>query len=165
MPQFDTSTYATQIFWLFVCFSFLCVVMRLLVVPRLATALETREQRCQEDWDQAKTLDSAGEALRQENLALLSEARGQAHSMMHQVIHDIHLRKSSRLAILDEELTIKTKNIREDMENQTHKILKNMEPLVSQVVKATSMRVLGQPLTQTEIKKVVLDVLTKSEHS
>jgi F0F1-type ATP synthase membrane subunit b/b' len=139
--------------------------MRLIVVPRLTTALETREQRCQEDWNQAKKLNSTGEALRRENLALLSEARGQAHSIMHQVIHDIHVKKSNRLATLDEELTIKTKNVREDLENQTHKIMKNMEPLVSQVVKATSVRVLGQPLTQTEIKKVVLDVLTKSEQS
>lgn len=163
MPQFDTTTYASQVFWLFVCFTFLCIAMRLIVVPRLTTSLETREQRMQEDWAQSKSLLSSGDTLRQENLNRLSEARGKAHSMIHQVIHEIHQRKAERLATLDEELTIKTRNIRTDLENQTRKILEDIEPLVSQAVKTTSVRVLGQSLTQRDIKKVVLEVLKKPE--
>ena len=75
MPQFDVTTFPTQIFWLLVCFLFLCVVMRLHIVPRLATVLETREQRIQEDWNEAKTLISTCETLRQENLDRLAQAR------------------------------------------------------------------------------------------
>jgi hypothetical protein len=83
--------------------------------------------------------------------------------MIHQVIHEIHQRKAERLATLDDELSIKTRNIRTDLENQAHKILDNIEPLVSQSVKATSVRVLGQSLTQAEIKKAVQEVIKRSE--
>lgn len=165
MPQFEIATYASQVFWLIVCFSVLCIAMRFIVVPRITTALETREQRLQEDWDQSKNLLSTCESLRQDNINRLSEAHGKAHTMIHQVIHEIHQRKTLRLAALDEELTIKTRNIRTDLEHQTSKILDNMEPIVSQVVKATSMRILGQSLTQAEIKKAVIGILKKPEQT
>lgn len=161
MPQFDVSTYPSQIFWLAVCFVFLCIVMARYLVPRLITALQGREQRLSEDWDQAKNLSKAVESLRQENLARLAEARERAHSLLHQVIQEIHHRKSSRVAVLDEELIIKTKNIREDLEVQTQKILKNIEPLVSQIIRGTSLRLLGQSLTQSEVKELVQNVLEK----
>lgn len=161
MPQFDVTTYPSQIFWLVICFLVLCIVMARYLVPRLTSVLEVREQRLQEDWDQSKTLSNAGDSLRQENLRRLADARGNAHSLIHQTIQEIHHRKTSRITVLDEELAIKTKNIRHDLETETQKILENMEPMVSQIIKATSFRILGQPLTQTEIKEVVQSVLKK----
>lgn len=140
---------------------FLCIVMRLFVVPRLTTAIETREQRIQEDWDQSKTLTSSREALRKETLERLAQARGNAHSTLHQAIQEIHHRKANRLAVLEEELTIKTKNIRDDLESHTQKILGNIEPLVSQVVKATVVRILGESMSAADTKKCVLRVLKK----
>jgi len=137
--------------------------MRLFVVPRLTTVIETREQRIQEDWDQSKTLTSSREALKKETLERLAQARGDAHSILHHAIQEIHHRKSNRLAVLDEELTIKTKNIRDDLEGQTQKILENIEPLVSQVVKATAVRILGESLSSAEAKRCVLNVLNKEE--
>ncbi|MBX9805456.1 MAG: hypothetical protein K2Y18_06870 [Alphaproteobacteria bacterium] len=165
MPQFDVTTFPSQIFWLIICFVFLCGVMARYLVPRLTTSIGIREQRLQEDWSQSKDLRAQGQALRQENLARLSEARGKAHAHIHQILAEIHHRKTSRLAVLDEELILKTKNIREDLKEKTHKILGNIEPLVSQVIKATSPRLLGQSLSQAEIKELVLEVLEKGKKS
>lgn len=165
MPQFEVSTYPSQIFWLVICFFFLCIVMARLVVPRLMATLEAREQRLQEDWDQSKSIGKTSESLRQENLARLAEARGKAHSLIHQAIQEVQHRKSSRIAVLDEELIIKTKNIRQDLEKQTQNILNNIEPLVSQVVKATSLRLVGESLPQSEIKALVHSVLQKRKKS
>jgi F-type H+-transporting ATPase subunit b len=163
MPQFEIATYPSQIFWLLVCFSVLCIAMRLIVVPRLTSSLESREQRLQEDRSQSESFLSKGEELRQENLHRLAEARSKAHSLIHQVLQEIHHRKTERLATVEEELSIKTRNIRTDIENQAKHILGNIEPLVSQVIKATSVRILGQQMTQSDIKKIVLDVLKKAE--
>lgn len=162
MPQFDVTTFATQVFWLIVCFSILCIMMKFIVVPRLTTALEERERRCQEDWEQSKDLNSSQEQMREESLARLSEARAKAHSKMHEVLHEIHLKKEERMALVDEELSLKTKKVRIDLDKQANKILDHMEPIVSQVIKSTSRRILGQPLTQTEIKKVVSGIFKES---
>jgi F-type H+-transporting ATPase subunit b len=161
MPQFDVSTYPSQIFWLAICFVFLCMMMAFYLVPRLASTLQAREQRQQEDWEDSKAFHATSESLRQENLKQLADAREKAHSLIHQTTREIHHRKANRIAILDEELAIKVKNIRQDLERQTEDILKNMEPIVSQVVKATSLRLLGNNLPQPEIKEVVRNVLKK----
>lgn len=163
MPQFEISTYPSQIFWLIICFAFLCTVMARYLIPRLVATLEGREQRLQQDWDQAKLVCSKEEALRQENLARLADARGKAHSLIHHALTEAHSSKSRRMAILDEELLIKTKKVREELETQTQKILGNIEPLVSQVVMATAPRILGQPLTRPQIKEVIQDILDKQE--
>ncbi len=163
MPQFEIITYPSQIFWLIICFLFLCAVMARYLVPRLAATLEAREQRLQQDRDQAKLLASKEEALRQENLARLAEARGKAHLHIHHALTEAHHNKSRRMAVMDEELIVKTKKVREGLEIQTQKILKNVEPLVSQVVMATAQRVLGQPLTRSQVKEVIQDILEKQE--
>ena len=163
MPQFEVSTYPSQIFWLIVCFASLCVVMARYLVPRLTAALEGREQRLQQDWDQAKLVSGKKEALKQENLARLADARGKAHSLIHQALTEAHNSKSRRMTILDEELIVKTKKVQEELEAQTQKILRNIEPLVSQVVVASAQRILGQPLARPQVKEVVQEVLNKQE--
>ena len=163
MPQFDVTTFPTQIFWLLVCFLFLCVVMRLHVVPRITTVLETREQRIKEDWNEAKTLISTRETLRQENLDRLAKARGNAHVRLHQILQEIHHQKASRVMALEGELALKTKTFRENLENETQAIIENIEPLVIQVVKTTSLRILGKSLTAAEAKKSVQYVLKKGK--
>ena len=164
MPQFEVTTFPSQIFWLIVCFVTLCTVMARYLVPRLTAALEAREQRLQQDWEQAKLLNSKEEALRQENLARLAEARGKAHLHIHQALIEAQNNKSRRMAILDEELTIKTKKVKKSLESQTQKILRNIEPLVSQVIVATATRILGQALIRSQVKEVVQEILEKQEN-
>lgn len=137
--------------------------MRLLLAPRLLSSLETREKRLQEDWDQARSLTQSWETLKHDDLALLSHARGKSHETIHKALQEINLKKSKRLALLEEELALKSKKIRADLEKETHHILKNIEPMVSQIVRTTARRMLGQPLTQREIKKALTSVLNKSE--
>lgn len=163
MPQFEVTAYPSQIFWLIICFATLCVVMARYLVPRLTAALEGREQRLQQDGDQANLIRGKQEALRQENLANLADARGKAHLLIHKVLTEAHNSKARRMAILDEELVMKTRKVREELETQTQKILGNIEPLVSQAVMTTAQRILGQTLTPSQIKEAVQDVLEKQE--
>lgn len=163
MPQFEVATYPSQIFWLIICFVFLCTIMARFLVPRLTEALEIREQRLQQDQDQAALIRGKEEVLKQENLARLSDARGKAHLLIHKALTEAHNSKAHRMTVLDEELVIKTRRVREELETQTQKILGNIEPLVSQVVMTTAQRILGQPLTRSEIKEVVQNILEKQE--
>ena len=45
MPQFDTSTFASQIFWLTVAFVTLYLVMWRVVAPKIADVLDARRRR------------------------------------------------------------------------------------------------------------------------
>lgn len=161
MPQFDAATYLSQIFWLIVCFGFLCMVMASYVAPRMRSILEDREDRLQEDWNQTKALDNERESLRQENLQRLADASNKAHSLLHEAVREIHHQKSRQIGILDEELAVKVKTIRQDLGEQAQHILNDLEPLVSPIVKATSLHILGQDLAAGEIRESVRNILGK----
>lgn len=43
MPQFDTSSFSSQLFWLFVCFSVLCFFMARHILPRIGSSINRRK--------------------------------------------------------------------------------------------------------------------------
>jgi len=163
MPQFEVATFPSQIFWLLVCFVFLCIVMGQYLVPRLTSALEAREQRLQEDLAQAKAFLLEEDILKKENQLHLTQARAKAHTLIHQTLHEAYHNKTSRIATLDEALLIQTKEKRENLEIQIQKIRQNMEPIVFQVMRATASQILGQSLTHSHLKVAIKNVLKKQE--
>jgi F-type H+-transporting ATPase subunit b len=43
MPQFDASTFSSQLFWLFICFSTLCFFMARFILPKIGSNIQRRK--------------------------------------------------------------------------------------------------------------------------
>ena len=56
MPQLELSTYASQVFWLVVCFGMLCVFMGTFIAPRIGLSLHQRAKTLEEQAETAKKL-------------------------------------------------------------------------------------------------------------
>ena len=64
MPQFDTATFPSQIFWLVVCFVVVFVFAWRIVLPRIAGTLEDRQRKIGDDLARAGELaDQADEVM------------------------------------------------------------------------------------------------------
>lgn len=48
MPQLDPSSYASQIFWMLVCFCCLWVLLSVFVIPKIADVIEQRKRKIDE---------------------------------------------------------------------------------------------------------------------
>ena len=82
MPQFDASTFASQIFWLAVTFIALYLVMWRVVVPRIAEVLDARRRRIEINLEKAEALKKdAGVALAAYEKAI-GVARAQARDLV-----------------------------------------------------------------------------------
>lgn len=82
MPQFDPSSFASQVFWLAVTFIALYVVMARVVVPRISEVLETRRRRIETNLEKAEALKKdAATALAAYEKAV-GEARAQARGLI-----------------------------------------------------------------------------------
>lgn len=163
MPQFEISTYPSQIFWLILCFVFLCTIMTFYLVPRLRRSIENRAQRLHQDLEQAKFLRDQEEHLRKENIFLLAQAREKAYVDIHKALQEVHHNKAQRIAALDAELMAKKRKVQEELHMQGQKILNNIEPLVSQMVTVTAGKILGQPMSRIQVKQIVEDVLKRQD--
>ena len=61
MPQLDPSTFATQLFWLFLTFTALFLIAWKVALPRMTEVLNTRQERIEGDLEKAETLKAEAE--------------------------------------------------------------------------------------------------------
>ncbi len=79
MPQLDTATFPSQLFWLVVCFLFLYFILSFIAVPKISRALVKRKETIEEKINKANTYREHAEDLLAEYEKILTQARERAH--------------------------------------------------------------------------------------
>ena len=75
MPQLDFTTFIPQLFWLFLCLSFLYIVLSKIALPRISDVIEERNDTITDDLDEAKALSVEAEKVVDELKSKLEDAR------------------------------------------------------------------------------------------
>lgn len=78
MPQFDLSTFPTQLIWLAIAFVLLYVLMARVALPRIGQVLEERQEKIDDNLDSAEQLRAETEADAEAYETALVQAREQA---------------------------------------------------------------------------------------
>lgn len=78
LPQLNTETYASQVFWLLVFFILLYFLMSQLFLPRLGSVIEERRQRIADDFDKASEFKRQAEEAEASYKQALADARARA---------------------------------------------------------------------------------------
>src|SRR3990167_525344 len=79
MPQLDTSTFPTQLFWLGVCFITLYLILAYISLPKIASVLKIREETIEEKINKASMYREQAEGLLADYESSLTQAREAAH--------------------------------------------------------------------------------------
>ena len=64
MPQFDLTTYSSQIFWLILCFIVLYLFFAFIIIPRIANIIGEREQIIEGNKNYAEKINNQIEQLK-----------------------------------------------------------------------------------------------------
>lgn len=75
MPQFDFSTYFSQIFWFVICFSSLYFFVTNIIIPRIRDVISSRNSTINSDVLSSKNLEKEIERIRQESQKAILEAQ------------------------------------------------------------------------------------------
>lgn len=101
MPQLDPSSFASQLFWLTVCFVALYVIMARYLVPRIQEVLETRQNRIAHDLDRSAQLKREAEEVKQAYEQTLMLARTRAQTLLADTTQAMAQTEAVRRAELD----------------------------------------------------------------
>ncbi len=82
MPQFDPAVFAPQLFWLALTFIVLYVLMAKLVLPRIASVLDERQQRIDANLDRAAHLKAEANVAVSAYERALTSSRYRAQDMI-----------------------------------------------------------------------------------
>jgi len=104
MPQFDPSTFASQLFWLFVMFVALYWVISRIAVPRIGEVLEQRARVIQDDLDRAQQLKTETDRAVAAYDKAMADARGQAYEHMKAIQADMKAIADQRTAAVADEV-------------------------------------------------------------
>ena len=73
MPQLDPSTFATQLVWLIITFLILYLILWKSALPRIASILQDRQERIDNDLEKAEKLKKEALKNKRENQERLRE--------------------------------------------------------------------------------------------
>lgn len=115
MPQLDTTTFLSQLFWLGVCFLALYLILSYLLVPKITGVLENREHVRKQKINQASTYREHAENLLIDYEKTLAQAHKEAHQQYQSVVNatllemaekkkDMFYKLQHRLHIAEQEL-------------------------------------------------------------
>ena len=85
MPQLDTSTYSSQLFWLAVCFLALYFILSYIALPKIKRVLLNREETFAEKLKQASLYRETAESLLSEYEETLAQAREEAQKRLRSI--------------------------------------------------------------------------------
>ena len=104
MPQLDVTTFSSQIFWLFVCFSVLYYLLSRKALPRISEALEARQGRIAADLDQAQRLRREAETALASYQEAMAKAQDRAQRLLAEAQSRLQAQAAERQAELDQQL-------------------------------------------------------------
>jgi len=82
MPQLDTSSYSSQVFWLAITFTVLLILMWKVAIPRVGDVIEAREQKIRADLERAEQIRAEIADVEAAVEKTLSGARSEAQDIL-----------------------------------------------------------------------------------
>lgn len=139
MPQLDTSTFTSQLFWLCICFFSMLFIMSKFIIPRIADIMEQRQRKIDGYLNKAHTVKiHAEEALKRYQDAL-AEATANANKALAETQDELNLYMQKKQDDLAQKLNKKIKEgeaeIHKSKEEALAKVKDMSEDLALDIVK------------------------------
>ncbi len=104
MPQFNPEVFPTQLFWLALTFILLYVILWRNVLPKIASTLEDRRRRLDDDFEKAAALRKEAEMVLAEYEKTRAEAEAKAQSAMREAQEEMAAQAAKAHAALSQKL-------------------------------------------------------------
>jgi len=155
LPQLDLTTWPTQIFWLIVSFAFAYVLMWRIVTPRIASVLEERHARLDDDMQRARTAADEAEEMRLSYEKQLSDARANASEKTRATLAEAQAEADRKNAEVAKKLATKISKAESRILDAKATALKELDDIAAESAVDAAASLTGIKITKTDAKKAV----------
>jgi F-type H+-transporting ATPase subunit b len=164
LPQLDTRTYPSQIFWLIVSFALLYWLLKTKAIPRIADILETRQDRIGADLDRAARLRADAEAALKKHDAILAEAQAKAQRRLREAQERVAAELARHQAELDADIAKRLRDAEARINAAKTAALADVATVAAEVAQAAARRLAGLEVGPEEARAAVNRVLSAGAH-
>lgn len=162
MPQFDPSSFASQIFWLLLAFVIFYWLMSRVAIPRIAEVLEARSDRITNDLERAEHLKKETDGVIKAYEAALSKARGEAAEVIGLTQQDIAALTADRQSAFLARLAKRVEEAEGQVATAKEEAKAQIRDVAVEAVAATMERLTGAKPPAAALRESVDTVLKES---
>ncbi len=155
MPQFDPTTFASQLFWLIVTFGLLFVLASRVLLPRIAGILEARQEKIDDDLDRAAAVKAEAETVLAAYEKTMADGKAEAQGLLRQATDEMAAAGARR----HEELAAKLAGVVAEAAARIHEArsaaVDNIGQVAGEVAQAAIQRLVGVEVDQAAAGKAV----------
>lgn len=155
MPQLDTTTFPSQVFWLAVTFAIMYMIFSKKSLPEISGVLENRQQHIQSDLETAEDLKKEAEEAQHAYESSLENARTSASK----ALNDVQSKIKAKAEKQHESFREKSEKDIQDLEKRLDKVKKDamddMNTIAAEVASEAAKKIVGINADLEQAKTVV----------
>tara|TARA_B100001248_G_C27370202_1_gene451245 strand:- start:1076 stop:1567 length:492 start_codon:yes stop_codon:yes gene_type:complete len=155
MPQLNPEFFVSQLFWLAVFFTFLFVFLWRVSLPRIATVLEKRQNKIDENLSSAKELQEQAMEIEKKIKDQINQAKLETDEKIKNTINNLQEDASSQLFALDRELEKKVLDAEKEIKKNKDNQIKNINNEIANITKLTLGKITDIELSDSDLNKVI----------
>ena len=155
MPLLNPEFFVSQLFWLAVFFTFLLVFLWRVSLPRIATVLEKRQNKIDENLSSAKELQEQAMEIEKEINNQINNVKLETDEKIKETINALQEDVSSQLSLLDKDLEKKVSDAEKEILKSKNDQMKNINNEIASITKLTIGKITDIQLSENELNKVI----------
>jgi F-type H+-transporting ATPase subunit b len=158
-PPFNAETYASQLFWLVICFAFLFVMMWKVALPRIGAIIDDRHRKMADDLAAADKSKADSEAALAAYEKALAEARGRAQGIANETRDKQAKEAEARRKVLEDQLNAKLAEADRSIAATKTAAMSNVHGIAADAAKSIVERLLGKAPDDKTVEAALADVV------
>lgn len=159
MPQLDPTWFASQLFWLFVCFTLLYVLLSQLILPPIKATLERRATATDGDIAAAEQARDLAARARQDYEQTLAQSREMAHALINEVLEENKRHAEATLRELDVEIGKKLQEATMKMDAKKHELFAELTPATAEFTSMIAHKLTHKNITAESAGGAVMEII------
>lgn len=155
MPQFDPSTWASQVFWLIILFGLLYWLMATKVLPRVTEVLDARQGKIEGDLRRAETLKAEADKALADYEAGVAKARAEAQAYLAKAQQAFNEESAKRAAAFDAELAKKVSEAEGRIAEARSAAMASVKQVASEAAGGLVAKLTGIEVPESEIEALM----------
>ena len=143
MPQFDATTFPSQLIWLVITFVLLYIVLSRVALPRISSVLEERQRRIGGDLEKAEELKAEAEAVLSDYDEAIAKARSRATDLIRETKDELAADSQKRQHDLAERLAQNAAAAESRIGAAREEAVGNIRQVAAEAAQAATERLIG----------------------
>ena len=155
MPQLNPEFFVSQLFWLAVFFTFLLVFLWRISLPRIATVMEKRQNKIDENLSSTKELQEQALEIEKKINNQINNAKQEADDQIKKTVLSLQNDLTSELLNLDKKLEEKISNSEKEIVKNRDEQMNNISDEIVKITKITIAKISELKVSDNDIIETI----------